>query len=232
MLVIGHRGAAGSAPENSLEALRHGASVGADMLEFDVQVTRDKVPIVVHDSNLLRTHRKATWIRWTTNESIQRAAAKGHKIALLEEIMEEFFGQVYLNLELKTRLSAKTTLKFIAENYIEKDEDWDNILFSSFYVSELEYIRRRYPRAAISLLHKNNPFGYIAHHRRLHFDAVGFKRSHMNRLALEIAHRAGVFTYVYTVNRPASLRQLEESGVDAIVTDYPDRMIQALGVNR
>ena len=57
MLIIGHRGAAGLARENSLEALRAGLEAGADILEFDVRLTKDKIPVVVHDFHTLRTHR-------------------------------------------------------------------------------------------------------------------------------------------------------------------------------
>ena len=56
MLIIGHRGAAGLAPENTIDAMAAGIAAGADMLELDVRLTRDGVPVVAHDNRLLRTH--------------------------------------------------------------------------------------------------------------------------------------------------------------------------------
>lgn len=223
MLIIGHRGAAGHAPENTIEALRHGKLAGADMLEFDVQLTRDGVPIVIHDSTLLRTHRKRKWIRLSSHESIRRATEKGHKIATLEEVLDEFFGKVFLNLELKGRGTA-AVVHALVQTYVRHEEDWQNILFSSFKATELMTLRKLCPTAHLGLLHYRNPFLYIAYHRKLKFSAVGFHRLYVNPLALEIAKRADLFTYVYTVNRPHTADILEMKGIDAVVTDFPEQL--------
>lgn len=228
MLIIGHRGAAGLAPENTLMALHRGRDVGADILEFDVQLTRDKVPIVIHDSNLLRTHGSRKRVRWSSHASIRDASHKGHQITTLKEVMNEFFGYILLNLEIKNVGTGRYIAKFIEENYITKPSDWDAILFSSFKASELYAVRRVSKRANIAMLHYRNPFGYIAHHRQLQFTAVGFHRLHTNRLALEIAHRAGIFSYVYTVNRPETAELMEQKGIEGIVTDQPDRLVKYL----
>ena len=223
MLIIGHRGAAGSAPENTLEALRHGHSVGADMLEFDVQITRAVIPIVIHDSTLLRTHGRRHWFLYTSHESIRKATEKGHQIATLEEVMEEFFGKVLLNLELKNRGTAKAVIRLV-ERYVTQPEDWQNILFSSFKPGELLRIRQLCPQAELAMLHHRNPFLFIAYQRKLRFSAVGFHRLYVNDLALEIAKRAGVLTYVYTVNRPHTADIMATKGIDALVTDFPEQL--------
>lgn len=228
MIIIGHRGAAGLAPENTLEALHKGRDVGADMLEFDIRLTRDKEPIAIHDMTLRRTHQKNTWVRWSSHESIRKAMEKGHKIAHLSEIMDEFFGYILLNLEIKNYGSGKTIAKFVKENYITKPSDWDSILFSSFKVSELYGVRSVSPHANIALLQEYNPFNYIGHHRKLHFTAVGFHRQHTNRLALEIAKRAGIFTYAYTVDLPETAELMEQKGIEGIVTNHPDRLVKYL----
>jgi len=228
MIIIGHRGAAGLAPENTIAALHKGRDVGADILEFDVRLTRDKVPIVIHDSKLLRTHGSKKRVRWSSHESIRQATEKGHKIATLKEVMDEFFGYILLNLEIKNIETGRIIAQYIEKNYIKKPSDWDAIVFSSFKTSELYAVRRVSSRANLAMLHDLNPFGFIAHHRQLQFSAVGFHRLHINRLALEIAKRAGIFTYVYTVNRPETAALLEQKGIDGIVTDNPDRMVQYL----
>ncbi len=224
MLIIGHRGAAGSAPENTLEALRHGQSVGAEMLEFDVQLTRDGIPIVIHDSTLLRTHGKRHWIRLSTHEGIRKATEKGHKVATLEEVLDEFYGKTFLNLELKGRGTAKAVFTLMNNRYVQKPEDWQTVLFSSFKVAELINLRALCPQAELAMLHYRNPFLFIAYQRRLHFAAVGFHRLYVNRLALEIAQKAGLFTYVYTVNRPRTADIMRDKGIDAIVTDFPQQL--------
>lgn len=224
MLIIGHRGAAGLAPENSLVAFKTGVAVGADMLEFDVQVTRDKELLVVHDSTLLRTHKKPRIVRWSTHESIKEATAKGHKIATLEEVLDLFFGKALLNLELKSRGASKHVVELLKTKYIKQPDDWHNILISSFKPGELKTFRKLAPDAELALLHYRNPYIFMLHNRQLNLTAVGFHRLYINSLALEVAKHLGLFTYTYTVNRPEAARKLRERGVEGIVTDNPKEM--------
>ena len=224
MIIIGHRGAAGLAPENTLDAMQTGIDVGADMLEFDVQATRDKKLLVVHDSTLLRTHRKAHIVRWSNHESIKEATSKGHKIATLEEVLDLFFGKVLLNLEVKSRGAGKLVIALLQDKYITHPEDWQNILISSFKTTELKAIRKLTSHAELALLHARNPFLFMLYNRQLDLTAVGFNRLYVNSLALEVAKQLGLFTYTYTVNRTDAARKLHERGIDGIVTDNPKLM--------
>jgi len=224
MLIIGHRGAAGLAPENTLAAFQKGIETGADALEFDVQLTRDGVPVVIHDSTLFRTHGKRHIVRWTEHASLQQIAAKGHQIATLEEVLDLCFGKILLNLEVKNRGTGAVIAHYVKERYIKKDSDWDNILFSSFKGLELRAIRRVSAHAELALLHNRNPFAFIAYHRQLHLTAVGFHRLYTNPLATEIARKLGLFMYCYTVNRPGAAKRLESQGIEGVVTDDPARL--------
>lgn len=224
MLIIGHRGAAALAPENSLEALKKGFDVGADALEFDVQLTRDKQLIVIHDSSLLRTHGSRVYIRWSSHASIQAAASKGHKIATLEEVLDMFFGKVLLNLEIKGRGVGKQVVDLLEKKYIKKPADWHNILLSSFKPTELIAVRRVSRHAQLAMLHNRNPLLFLAYQRFLNLTAVGFHRLHVNPLALDIAKRLELFCYVYTINRIEAARRFEILGIDGIVTDDPHLM--------
>lgn len=224
MLIIGHRGAAGLAPENTIDAFQKGIDVGADILEFDVQLTRDGIPVVIHDSTLLRTHRKRNIVRWSNHASLQKASEKGHQIATLEEVLDLCFGKVLLNLEVKNRGTGAKIARYIEKNYIKKESDWENILFSSFKGLELRAIRRISPHAELAMLHNRNPFAFIAYHRQLQFTAVGFHRLYTNQLATEIAKKLGLFIYAYTVNRPAAAKRLIGEGIEGFVTDNPARL--------
>jgi glycerophosphoryl diester phosphodiesterase len=221
MLIIGHRGAAGLAPENTIEAFQAGIEAGADILEFDVQRTRDGELVVIHDSTLFRTHKKSTIVRWSTMESIKRATEKGHHIATLEEVMDRYFGKILLNLEIKNIGIAKHIVRFIESRYIQKDTDWDAVLFSSFKPTELITVRKMNQRAQLALLHDKNPFLFMVFHRRLDLSAVGFHRLRAPSIAVAAAKQLQLFTYVYTVNLPEATMRASEAGIDAIVTDNP-----------
>ncbi len=214
MLIIGHRGAAGLAPENTLEALRAGVSAGADILEFDVRMTSDNIPILSHGSRL-----HDLTIRKTSYDEMVKAG----DVTTLESVLEEFFGEILLNLQLKPVKDVNVVYKMLTK-YIKKTKDWDNILISSFHVRDLSRLRRKSADINLALLHSVNPFAFVTYNRRLQLAAVGWHRLHVNNLAIAIAHKAGIFSYVYTVNRPEAALLLDRRGIDAIVTDFPDRI--------
>lgn len=228
MLVIGHRGAAGLAPENTLEALQAGFDAGADILEFDVRSTRDNVLVLVHDFHTLRTHHRASIISRKTYEELTTMHENRPKITRIEEVLDLYFGRIVLNVEIKSRGSGEQLVRLLKRKYVKKAADWDNIIISSFKGYELVRIRRLAKRANLALLHNENPFIFVAYHRIIKFTAVGFHRLYINRFAMEIAKQSNLFIYAYTVDRPGALSHLAAQGIEGIVTNYPDKIIEAI----
>ena len=225
MLIIGHRGGGGSEAENTLSALRSGVSAGIDILHVDVHTTHDHIPILLHDASLYRTHKLELAVN-TVDYASLRTATKSKCPPTLKQVLDRYYGKILLNIELRARGSAKAVIELL-EHYSDTIR-WDALLFSSFHITELTAIRRASGQANIALLQDSNPFAFIAYHRFLHFSGVGFHRLHINKLALEIAKRAGIFTYTYTVDRPKAAMLFATQGVDGIMTDYPGRIIASL----
>jgi glycerophosphoryl diester phosphodiesterase len=233
MLVIGHRGAAGVAPENSLEALRAGVDAGADMLEFDIRMTSDHIPVLIHDGNLLRTHKKRVFVANATFDRLRELTADSPSpIVSLEAILDEFYGEVLLNIELKQHDMAADIIALLKRKYIKRKSDWDLFVFSAFSAKDLAAIRKESTEANLWLLHKRNPFIFIAYARRLNLDGVGFHRLYINDFALMIAKKTGLFTYAYTVNRPDGAMQLGNRGIDGVVSDYPASILKGLAAHQ
>jgi len=228
MLIIGHRGAAGLAPENTLDAMEAGVEAGADILEFDVRLTKDGVLVLVHDFHTMRTHHKPSIISRTTYDDLMRFSDDYPKVTRIEEVLDRYLGVVLLNIEIKSRGSGPALIQLLKKKYIKKSTEWDNIIISSFMGYELVRIRRLAKKANLALLHDRNPFIFVAYHRFIKLTAVGFHRLYLNKFALEIAHQLNLFTYVYTVNRIGSLQHLANQGIDGIVTNYPDKFNEAL----
>ena len=226
MLIIGHRGAAGRAPENTMSSFEAAFKAGADMIELDVRLTADNRLVVIHDSRLLRTHHLRDLVANVTYERLRKLTVD-RPVPLLEEILDIYFGRILLNIELKSRGSGEQLVRLLKKHYIAKASDWDKVIVSSFRGSELVQVRQLAKRANLALLHSENPFIFVAYHRFINLTAVGFHRLYLTRLALEIARCAGIFIYVYTVDRPGALRHLEEKGVQGVVTNYPDKLIAA-----
>lgn len=219
MLVIGHRGAAGLAPENTLESLRAGKEAGADILEFDVRLTSDGIPILAHDPSL---HGHS--IRKT---SFKKLAELG-SVTTLTEVLDEFLGDILLNIEFKPIEGIEAVYDLLHKTYITKPSDWDTVIVSSFHVRPLWKLRSLSKQINLALLHSVNPFAFVTYNRKLKLAAVGWHRLHVNKLAIEIAKKSGIFTYVYTVNRPQAAKLLDRRDIDAVVTDYPDRIVSKI----
>lgn len=227
MLIIGHRGAKGPAPENSINAMHHALSQQVDGIEFDVRITRDKAPIVVHDRTLRATHRINKRIHQVTLNELH-ALIPGHSIPTLIEVLDTFWGKTHLNIELKSKGSAEAVISLLSSRYITEDSDWQKCLISSFRASELKEARRLSPEAPLAMLHNENPFKFIFYHRTIQFNALGFHRHHINNFVMIIAKRLGIFTYAYTVNRPRAAKIARTQRFDAIISDYPARVRRAL----
>lgn len=227
MLIIGHRGAAGLAPENTIESLQAGLDAGADMLEFDVRQTRDGALLLAHDAHLLRSHGSLSLISQLTLDQV-RQKSQDKQIATLEEVLDLFFGKILLNIELKSAGSGSAVTQLLETRYIKRKSDWDSVILSSFKAKELSEARDASAEINLALLHAHNPFAFVAFERKLKLTAVGFHRLYVSRLAMQIAKKAGLFTYVYTVDRPHAALLLQQKGIDGIVTNYPDRILREI----
>lgn len=199
----------------------------ADMLEFDIRLTRDRVPVVIHDNRLNRTHNISGTISQMTLAQLQQST-KHLPIPTLNQVLDAYFGKIMLNIELKSRGSAKIVHQILKDRAGKSQNKWDNVLISSFLASELIAMRKLEPQVNLAMLHDNNPFGFIAYQRYLKLTAVGFHRLHTNCFATEVAKKSGLFCYIYTVNRPKSARRFASRGFDGIVTNYPDKIASEL----
>lgn len=229
MLVIGHRGAKGTGLTNTLEAMRYAIAEGADGLEFDIRLTRDDIPVVIHDDTLLLTRGINRSVRTLTLDELN-ALSISKPIPTLQQVLDEFWGVTYLNIELKSRGSGMAVTALLTSSYIRHKKDWQNCLISSFKIRELRDTRAHAPHAQLALLHNRNPYTFLLYQRSLRFAGLGFHRLYASLLALAIARRLGIFTYAYTVNRPGGALLLRDKKIDAVVTDYPRRIIKTLGL--
>lgn len=230
MLIIGHRGARGLKPENTIASIRAGLEAGIDIVEFDVRLTKDKIPVLSHDFHMLRTHRSPRLIsQYTLHELLTHTAGSGKPIVTLDAALKECSGKVLVNIELKRSNAVPCSLT-VVQKYIKQPGDWELFVFSSFSPAVLSRLRKLAPYAQLALLHRLNPFLFLRHMRKLQLVAVGFHRLYINSLALGIANKLDLFTYAYTVNRPDAALRLAEKGVDGVVTDRPDILIKTRGI--
>ena len=237
--VIGHRGAAGCAPENTLTGLRRAKSLGCAWVEFDVRLTADGEPIVLHDPRLQRTTDGRGRAAALTLAAIRRHDAggwfasefRGERVPTLAETLA-VLGELGLgaNIEIKPdRRRARETGAVVAAMIAQT---WPAILpaplISSFDQQALLAVAENAPGLARGLLYRAVPrnwrrtalrLGAVtihADHRRLKPGQVGEIRA------------AGYPVLAYTVNNPDRAACLFDWGVNAVFSDVPDQILAAL----
>ncbi len=224
-IIIAHRGYSAIAPENTLSAFKFAIRSKADMIELDVQATKDGTPVVIHDAKVDRTTngtgRVKSFYLWSLREldagSWFDPKYKGEKVPTLEEALKFINGKVPVNIEIKSS-GIKVTEKVIATIYELGVEE--KVLISSFDPRVLRKIKK---------LKIQIPTGFLYHYP-VYFNPVktlenlgavvfihNFKFT-TPKLVKKI-HDAGFKIFVYTVNKPADIKKMINFEVDGIITD-------------
>lgn len=231
---IAHRGASAVAPENTLAAFRWAARLGAEAIETDVRISRDGQFVLFHDRLLRRTTSARGTLAAQSLARLRELDAgswfapryAGQRIPLLREALA--FAQRHrlgLFLELKPRLSKALLRQFLREL---QEVPLAQVTVLGFRRSTLQGLRALAPALRTGLLVRRRA---RAVHKALTVGAqlLAVHRTAYSRRLLEQAHRAGLGVVVWTVNDPRTMHELAASGVDGIMTDYPDRLAAVLG---
>jgi glycerophosphoryl diester phosphodiesterase len=232
VLSIAHRGASGITPENTRVAFVKALDLGADMIEFDVQLTRDDVAIVFHDETLERTTNGSGRVSETDFSTISRldagswfgASFADHEVPTLEEVLGLLAGRAMLNIELKPDARVEQLVRRVV-TAVARFEQFEAAIFSSFQAGALRSLRRLVPDARVGVLCQR---GELASALAL-ADELGAVALHPAAAMVDTdlvreAHARKLVVYPWTVNEPGEIALLRALGVDGIFTDHPDRV--------
>lgn len=236
--VIAHRGSSGTAPENTLAAMRIAVEGGARMVELDVQFSRDNQCVVFHDAVLGRTTNGHGYVRNKTAEELRALDAGSwfsdeyvnSRVPLLEEVLDVLRDKAYLLLELKP-LDAHTPLADV--DAIVETIRTHNLgaytLFASFDHTTIRHVKNL--DATLHTLALNVPGDHRLPSeivKSCGADAYGCSIGELTRERSNDAKAHGIPFGVYTVNEEAELRKALAHGVNAVVSNYPERLTAVL----
>jgi glycerophosphoryl diester phosphodiesterase len=225
MLCIGHRGAMGHAPENTLLSMQKALKLGVPWIELDVYDAEGHL-IVIHDKKLERTTNGAGYVMEQTFEYLRSLdAGRGQKIPTLDEVFDLVQRKAGINIELKGPDTAEPVAAFI-ERYRLKGWTDEEILISSFNHRELKKIKDLDGDVRIGPLIKEIPEGNAAFAEEMEAFSVHVSLKTINRPFVEDAHRRGLKVYVYTVNKLNDIERMRSLGVDGVFTNYPERVLK------
>jgi glycerophosphoryl diester phosphodiesterase len=234
ILNIGHRGASGSFPENTIAAFRAAIDAGAQMCELDVQLTRDRAIVVIHDETVDRTTDGRGAVAEMTLAELKLldagarfqggARVHGERIPTLDEVFAATTGKCGLNIELKA--------KGLELEVVESIRNWNALetsMVSSFEWDALEVLRKIDTEVRIGVLAESEVPAMLETAARLDAYAVN---PHYDMVTAELcdnAHARSLKVLTWTVDEPAQMHLLIDHGVDGIMTNYPARLRDVLG---
>ncbi len=238
--VMGHRGAAAVAPENTLAGLRTAAAMGMTWVEFDVMLSGDGVPVLFHDDNLKRiTGRKAAMARTPYADLAKLEAGAwfgpgfiGEPIPSLEQALVLAVELGFTpNIEIKpTPHRDAATAAAVAETIARCwPEDRPGPLISSFSRKALEVTRDRAPSLPRALIAWRLPRDWEVTAETLKCFSLHLRGLRLRAKTVTKVKRAGYQLAAFTVNDPKRARRLIGYGVDCIITDRPDTIAEAVG---
>ncbi|KIL37710.1 glycerophosphodiester phosphodiesterase [Cohnella kolymensis] len=235
---VAHRGWSGMAPENTMAAFRLAMTQPfVQWMELDVHLSRDDVPVVIHDGILKRTTNGEGRVRDLTAEQLGRLDAGSwvhpsfytEGVPTLAEVLSLTSGRCRLNIELKGDDADRTLLAARAVDVIRSHQFEQHAVITSFQPDILIAVRNYFPSIRTGLIIDAFPQDLVSTLRSLgaSYLSIGFR--HLSPLLLQQTADAGIDVMAWTVNSPADLRRLMNRPEPfQICTNYPDRWLAAV----
>ncbi|MEO1192005.1 MAG: glycerophosphodiester phosphodiesterase [Pseudomonadota bacterium] len=234
--LMGHRGAAAVAPENTLAGLRAAKDQGVDWVEFDAQLSGDGVPLLLHDDRLHRTtgdRRKIAEVPAAEASRLDAGAwfgpaFAGEPIPLLEEAVALLAAlDLQANVEIKpspglARETAQACMELLQQHW---PKSRPLPLISSFEIAALEEAQRLWPEAPRGYLVKALPQDWQETAERLGCVSVHPWHPGLKPEQVQAIKQAGYQVAAYTVNAPARAAALLAMGVDCLISDDPAALL-------
>ena len=241
-LRIGHGGAAGHAPANTMRSLALALEMGVDMVEFDVRPCRDAL-VLLHDVNLTQFDGGRGLASESTLADLRSlATGPDRQIPTLSEALDLLRGRALINVDLKATGCEDAVVELVCAKGMAGDA-----LYSSLYPTSLRRVRQVDPEArtglsypedrgnasgkpylqpavnvVVALMRFTLPYRILRMMAGAQANAVMLYHKVVSRSAVKAVQQAGGKVFTWTVDAPQRMRELQALGVDGIATNHPD----------
>jgi glycerophosphoryl diester phosphodiesterase len=235
-IVIAHRGASADYPENTMAAFKGAIELNAEMIELDVMMSKDGVPVVFHDAELDDHTNGSGLISNYTLEELKELDAgswfdskfANEPIPTLDEVLGWASGKIALNIEIKTEAVSDEIEGGVEEkclDLVKKHGMEDHVLFSSFDYRAVAHLKKLDPDIPVALLYEKSqskrklPNELIAEYNA---DAFNCSYRQLNSKWMADLREHNIPSFIYTVDRKSRMIKLLNAGVTGIFTNKPD----------
>ncbi|OKP80670.1 glycerophosphodiester phosphodiesterase [Paenibacillus helianthi] len=231
-MCVAHRGFSGKAPENTLAAIRMAIALPfVRWMEIDVQLTRDGVPVVIHDFSLDRTTNGHGKVKNMDYEHVRRLDAgswkgrafRGERVPSLEEVLQLASGRLRLNIELKTSGDMYPGLEKAVIDLVNTHGMRDEVVLTSFDAGSLQRIKELDPRFRTGLIYDARSGDPARKLKELDCSFLSISFDRLNPGLAKLLAERGVRVMAWTVNKAKEMRRLAAMHSDIMIcTNRPD----------
>jgi len=222
--VVGHRGAAGVMPENTLMGFRYAIALGVDYVECDVHLSRDRQLVVIHDATVERTTTGHGAVHDLTLARLRTLdAGRGERVPTLNEVLETVHNEVHLLVELKGIGVEKATVEAIRAHGMVED-----VTFSSFALERLAAVRAMGSDLRVRPILPNPSDFDLARASELKAVGIDIRYVYASLGTIEAAQARGLEVLVWNPDSQRAQEAMIALGVDGICTNRPDILMEML----
>jgi len=241
VLVVGHRGAMGYRPENTLPSFQHALETGAECVEFDVHLSSDGEPVVIHDDTLDRTTSGHGFVREHTLAELAALDAgawfgpqfAGARIPTLAEVLEwAQRSAMAVDIEIKNGPYFYPGIEQKVVEAVHRAGMPAQTLVSSFDHVAVKRVGELDPDLLLGVLYAARPAdGGVELARAAHAQVVLPQASYPRKEDVGLAHAAGLAVVPWTTSDPRRIQELIQAGVDGVCSNHPDRVVSPVPAN-
>jgi glycerophosphoryl diester phosphodiesterase len=235
--VVGHRGAMGHAPENTMASFRKGVELGAPMVELDIHLSADGRLVVIHDDTLNRTTNGSGPVGDLTADEIGRLDAgswfspdfAGERVPMLDEVLDWARGRVGLVIELKLGPVWYPGIEGVLVETLRRHDATAEVLVISNDHHAVRRVKQLDASVKTAIMYGGRMLDPVGMAQAADVEAV--RPGHFMLLPEDVAvcHAAGLAVIPWTVNDAASMRRVVSMGVDGMSSNYPELLSQIVG---
>jgi glycerophosphoryl diester phosphodiesterase len=236
VLVIGHRGAMGHAPENTIASFQKGYEMHADIIELDIHLSKDGELVVMHDGDVRRTTKGRGHIKDMTLEEIKSldagshfgSAFKAERVPTLSEVLLWAKEKLPLAIEIKGDPHPTAGIEEKLLGHLREFQMLDRVMVISFHHTSVKRVKELEPSVATGVLFTGRLVNVVEAAKDALADSVRPSWQYWSAELVDEVHDAGLTASTWTVNDEGTMEYLIAMGIDSIGTDYPDRLREVL----
>ncbi|WP_026708239.1 glycerophosphodiester phosphodiesterase [Flavobacterium frigidarium] len=225
MLKIGHRGAKGYEPENTLIGFEKALALGVDQIELDIHLSADGEIMVIHDETIDRTTNGSGCVNSLTCTELQQFRIKEQQhIPTLIEVLNLIDRKCSVNIEIKSTNLADKLVTVLEQFITKKHWKFSQFIVSSFEWDTLEKVRSLNPEISIGVLTDTNIEDALAFAKKIRAQAINPDFQLLSKYNVSAMQQAGFQVFPWTVNEIEDIKKIQSYKVDGIISDFPDRL--------